>query len=60
MRDLQSLLSQLNDTWYLSEYEDYIHQREPLCVHEWKSRELLTGVYAECALCGEEKRDEQG
>jgi hypothetical protein len=47
----------LNDTWYLSEYEDYVHQREPLCVHEWKSRELLTSVYTECAHCGEEKQD---
>lgn len=57
MSDWLKSLSHLSDTWYLSEYEDYIHKREPLCIHEWKSRELLTSVYTECPLFGEEKQD---
>lgn len=56
MSDWLSKQVQLNETWILSEYEDYVHQRETVCAHEWTTHALLTSTYTLCELCGEEKK----
>lgn len=38
-------------------WEGYLYDVDlvPPCPHQWIERMLLTSIYLECALCGEEK-----